>query len=261
MKTSIFSKFSFRLAPLLALLLVSCQADVRLAGTLTDRGVINRSNIELGNVYLWNRAQKTITRVNKIDASTQQLTPPTAPVNSNVGVSTGASFVGGATLTSEEQVALEAEVASRSSIVSKELSTSGFRSPIGALIDAINADPNGWLQSLNVTRENVELPNDTFLVFVHDISVGKSLSVTVDRQRAVGASFKSNTIKTPSGNLKFRIIDAGKLELDSPSGNTNLYARLSAYKTTSGGNNGLSLRLYSDKGLMTDLANTFVTGN
>lgn len=245
---------------LLSAALAGCKANMQLSGTVTDRGVINRSNLDLGQVYIWNRAEGSSNRVYTIDSERAQLTRATAPVNSSVNFLRSASFIGGVDLSAEQKATLEAEVGSRSSVISTELSTQGFRAPVNTLIESVRANPDEWYQRLGLERDgDLLLPANTYLILVQDVSKGQSLNVKVDRELATRNAFTSNTIRMASGNLRFRIVDAAHLQFVARDEPAVLFANLSVY-TTHRASNGLGFRRVVDAHLMDDLADTFISG-
>jgi hypothetical protein len=175
------------------LALASCEtANINVGGALTSQGYVNRSEIALGEVYLWDRVTNTSRRVNFVEPSPNLLTPPSPRRTLDVSFTQGIEFTGGVDgLTGDQVIDLVNEVKSRSSIESAEVTSIGFRDPLDAILEEIRADRARWYRSLEVT-DDLTLPDGLVLVLVSGVTSGKSLAVEVDQQVAAEESVRSS---------------------------------------------------------------------
>lgn len=234
-------------------------AKVGVSGSLTSKGYVNRSEVALGNVYLWHREEGSARRVQVVDPEKHRLTRPSPPRDDSVSFEQQASFEGGAKLDDSQQADLLLEVARRSSVASKQLSTVGFVDPLNALLDEIRADKTRWYRSLELS-DDLTFDDGVFLVLVSEVSSGQSLQVQVEGSAAAGAQYASNSVRLPSGNLKFEIVDTNKIDFTANDENgTILFARLIPY-VASKGPNGVQFQTAKDKSALGDLAKALASG-
>jgi len=243
---------------LLALVLSGCVARFGVEDTLTERGLINRGNLDLGMVYLWDRAEGTTRRIGIIDPETAALRRPTPPRDISVTLTGGAEFKGGVRLSEAAETELAAEVAGRSSILSKGIFTTGFANPRKALTDAIRGAPEDWLPALDYPPAP-DAPT-RYVVIVSDVTRGDQLTVTVDQTAAAGTTFVSQQVRAGGAAIRFRIVDAGNLRIEGTGDSQPvLYATVLPFKVAQGAN-GPAFPSVTDARAMQDLAKAFASG-
>ncbi|MCW2305230.1 hypothetical protein M2324_003649 [Rhodovulum sulfidophilum] len=250
-------KYTILAAGALAFLSACNPAQLGVSGSLTSKGYINRSEVSLGNVYLWDRSSETARRVNFVDPDKHPLIPRSAERDETVTFKQGAEVSGNVELTEAEISNLSLEVARRSSVAGKALSSEGFRDPLAALLNEIRADKERWYRSLELD-ENFRLEDNVVLVLVSEVTIGNSLRVEVDKTAAAGATFSSRTVSTARGDLKFEISDTNQIDVTNADGSV-LFARMIPY-TASQGPNGVRFATVRDKEAVADLAEVLASG-
>jgi hypothetical protein len=68
-------KYAILAAGALAFLSACNPTQLGVSGSLTSKGYINRSEVSLGYVYLWDRSNETARRINFVDPDNHPLTP------------------------------------------------------------------------------------------------------------------------------------------------------------------------------------------
>lgn len=197
---------------LLLFCLAACSqvADVALTSAETQQGLLNVANNRIGYVFLWDRDGGTLTRVGLIEPTKANAFTDPSGTDLTVSVERGAQVVGGAKLTPEQEVALEAEVASRASIVSKDLRTTAFRYPIDALAAQMRADPS-MVDRMNV-RDVIAADGRQLYVLAYEVAASRSTELQVGREAAAGATFSSSVLPAQG---KFRIVDASRFKVEA----------------------------------------------
>ncbi|WP_171665855.1 hypothetical protein [Ruegeria sp. HKCCD6228] len=174
----------------------------------TEKGLLNVNNVRLGYVWIWDRSSDQIQRVDIISPQpSNRFSDPTG-YDASVSFETGAKFNGNVSLTDTEISALEAEVSRRSTLKSKNLRTDAFRSPVQGFIDALNGNPERFVASLQL-MDVINSNGKKLYVIADEVGFSEFTNLSVDGRAAVGTEFEASSVKA---NLKFEVIDAGKLE-------------------------------------------------
>ena len=250
-------KYAILAAGALAFLSACNPAQLGVSGSLTSKGYINRSEVSLGYVYLWDRSNETARRINFVDPDNHPLTPSSQARDESVTFKQGAEVSGNVDLTEAEISDLSLEVASRSSVAGEALSSQGFQDPLEALLNEIRADKDRWYRSLELD-DKLRLPENVVLVLVSEVTNGNSLRVEVDETAAAGVTFASRTVSTARGVLQFEISDTNQINVTNADGSV-LFARMIPY-TASEGPNGVQFSTVRDKDAIADLAQVLASG-
>lgn len=193
----------------LVLLLAACDsAQVIMSRAYTEKGLLNVNNVRLGYVWIWDRSSDQIQRVDIISPQPSNKFSDQTGFDTSVSFETGAKFNGNVTLTAAEVSALEAEVSRRSVLKTENLRTEAFRSPVQGLIDALNGDPDKFIASLQL-MDVISSNGEKLYVVADEVGFSEFTELSIDGKTALGTEFEASSVKA---NLKFEVIDAGKLE-------------------------------------------------
>ena len=241
-------------------LLTACQAKIGVSNGLTSKGYINRSEVALGNVYLWQRDGGGTVRVNFVDPEKHPLTPRRPAKDETVTLTRGIEFQGGSELDAQQIADLTFEVRNRSGIDAKAISTIGFRDPLKALLEEIRADRPAWHASLELDEATLTHPDGAIVVLVSEVTRGRQLTLEVDTNAAAGATFEAESVRKGSGKVEFKIVDTNKIDIvTTDAAGVPLFARLIPY-VPSRGSNGVKFRTVKDSTVVLDLAKTLAAG-
>lgn len=209
----------------------------------TEKGLLNINNNRLGYVWIWDRSSEQIQRVDIISPLPENSFSDTSGFDSSVSFETGAKFNGNVSLTNAEITALEAEVSRRSVLRSENLRTTAIRSPVQALIDSLNQNPERFISSLQLF-DVIEANGEKLYVIAHEVGFSELTELSVDGKSALGTDFEAGDVKA---NLKFEVIDAGKMEFKGRDGNlAPTFFRFAIIRPTMGDDNLPKFRTVTD---------------
>lgn len=231
----------FKYIGLLAfLVLVSCDtAQVIMSRAYTEKGLLNVNNVRLGYVWIWDRSTDQIQRVDIISPQPENEFSDTTGFDTSVSFESGAKFSGNIKLTNAEISALETEVSRRSVLSSENLQTRAFRSPVRGLINSLNANPERFISSLQLL-DVIATNGQKLYVIADEVGFSESTELSVDGKNAFGTEFEAGNIKA---NLKFEVVDAGKLEIKGRNGGlAPTFFRFSIIRPTFGTDNNPKFR-------------------
>ncbi|MEM9128206.1 MAG: hypothetical protein AAGA97_00540 [Pseudomonadota bacterium] len=218
-------------------------AQFSIESAQTPRGVSNVNNIRLGYLYIWNREQNLLSRIEVIKASEDEIFSPDDGFDISVSLERGARFDGGLSLSQVEVAALEAEVSSRASFESKNLLPKVIKSPITALANAMNQQPDRYISSMDF-RNIVETDGQSLYVIASEISYSDSTQFKLDDKDAVGGSFQFNAVKP---GLKFVVSNAGAININGVNGQpAPTFVRFTIVEPYWGANNNAHFKTRSD---------------
>ncbi|MEL6652959.1 MAG: hypothetical protein AAFQ87_19325 [Bacteroidota bacterium] len=200
----------------------------------TEKGLLNVNNVRLGYVWIWDRSTDQIQRVDIISPLESNKFSDRTGFDTSVSFETGAKFNGNVSLTDAEVSALEAEASRRAVLKSENLRTEAFRSPVQGLIDALNGNPTKFIASLQL-MDVINSNGEKLYVVADEVGYSEATELSVDGKTAVGTDFEAGNVKA---NLKFEIIDAGKLEFRGRDGSlAPTFFRFSIIRPTLGSDN------------------------
>lgn len=184
-------------------------ADLTMSNSLTEKGLINNSNVRLGYVWLWDRDTNTIQRVDSIDPTqaSRNLAQDSSGFDTTVSYETGATFSGNIDLTAVEISALEVQVSRRSRLVVTNLQNTSIRSAITAMTTALNTDFEQFSASIGL-QDAISSKGHQLYVIATEVAFSGSLTFEVDNVTAANTEFSASDIRA---NLGFRVTDAGQL--------------------------------------------------
>lgn len=239
-------------------------AQMNLHSTLTERGVIATRGTTLGQVLLWSPNTHNVGPASVVASSgnPEYYLDGARPGDLEIKFTGKAQFAGGAKLTASEEVELEAEVGSKSSLRLVNSIKHGFETPAFALKEAINAAPEKWASALEYEIGFPADPNETYIVMAYAQSLADKITVEVDRQVAVGAEFESKVVKVSGANLKYQIQDAASLTL-SKSGEERLpvFVEFVVLRMTEKANGNPQFRTVKDNKILAKLFDDLKAGN
>lgn len=205
----------------------------------TEKGLLNVNNVRLGYVWIWDRTSDQIQRVDIITPQPNNSFADQTGFDTSISFETGAKFNGNVSLTDTEIRALEAEVSRRSALKSENLRTEAFRSPVQGLIDAFNGNPEKFVASLQLI-EVINSNGEKLYVIADEVGFSEVTELSVDGTSAVGTEFDAGSVKA---NLKFQVIDAGRLEFRGRDGGlAPTFFRFSIIRPTFGSDNNPKFR-------------------
>ncbi len=193
----------------LCAVLAGCNtAQLIMSDAETTQGSLNVSNVQLGDVFVWDTDNKKISRIALLDRPQAELKAVNIGYDVTSSVSSGVEFVGNIRLPQTSIDAIEIEAARRSSFQTRNLQRVAIIRPITSLVREIRENPAELNEALEISRV-IESQGKLLYVIVSEVGLSESTKLTTDDRSAVGAEFD---IKGLSGGLKFKIIDAGELK-------------------------------------------------
>jgi hypothetical protein len=199
----------------LCVVLAGCNtAQLIMSDAETTQGSLNLSNVQLGDVFVWDIDNKQISRVALLDRPKAELKEANIGYNVKSSVNGGVEFVGDIRLPQTSIDAIEIEAARRSSFQTRNLQRVAIIRPITSLVREIRENPAELNEALEISRV-IESQGKLLYVIVSEVGLSESTELTTDNRSAVGAKFD---VKGLSGGLKFKIIDAGELEFTGRNG-------------------------------------------
>ena len=196
-------------------LLTGCNtANLVMANVETRQGLLNLNNVRLGYLFIWDRKNAQIRRIDILDRPHSELYADSRGFDLDISVEGGAEFVGNIDLTEAEIDVVETEASRRSSFETRNLQTVAIRNPVGSIVSALNSDPTHYIDSLEI-RDVVNSGGELLYVLVSEIGLTESTELLTDRKISAGATFDVQGI---GGGLKFKLVDAGKLRFGGRNG-------------------------------------------
>lgn len=247
----------FAVLPLIALIFVSgCTANFRLDSSKTENGFLASRNEAVGTVYLWPRGTSQLQRAGIVEISEFRHRPQGGR-NSTISFSSDAEYAGGAQLTDQQKVYAGIAIKNRSTLKTTNEILLGYSAPRNAFIEAVRADPDFWLTALEV--ENGVPENAPRVVFIHEVVAGESIKLSVEGVTDASAEFPLDGVA--NANTRFKIINAGSLEITSQSAGSRvpLYSRVAVFDMVDGLVGPAFPRVQDD--VLDELAEVLAAGN
>lgn len=149
---------------LAALTLAGCvkTANVALGDAVTSRGIINRAELELGQVYIWDRTEDSATRLLTIDVPQSDLSGSernarNVEVSFERGVELTANAALSRVLNEDLEIQLRNEARNRTRLRTLNSRQIELANPYSTLEEYIDANPSDWynaMESVGVNNSN-----------------------------------------------------------------------------------------------------------
>jgi len=253
-------KFTLYMTVAVFLIATGCTktANITLGDEITSRGMINRAELALGQVYLWNRAEDSATRLVTIAIPSAEL----AGGNRNArdveakferGIEISANAELKKILDDDLEVQLQNEATNRTLLKTSNSSQLELSNPFITLDNYVDGSPKGWygaMETIGATASNdYQIGDDEYLVLVSEVVQGTALNLQVDRSvvTTAGAEFASQV----DADINFKISDVGSVTITSADP-TVLLADVTVYKTRRS-QNGMGFTLQTDRTLLGEL--------
>lgn len=235
--------------------LAGCTARYKLNSSLTENGFLASRNIPVGTVYLWPQGSSRLQRVGEVGIS-EFRHPQRAARNASVSFSTSAEYAGGARLTEQQKIDAGVEIQNKSSLQTQNEVLSGYTAPRNALIAAVRGEPDFWHTGLEV--ENGVPENAPRVVFVYEVVEGDKIELEIEGVSSASAEFPLDGIA--GSNVKFKVINAGQLKIESTVQGTRvpLYSRVAVFDMVDGPNGPAFPRVQED--VLRELARVLAAG-
>lgn len=250
--------FFFALAATLVAVGCTKTANITLNDEVTSRGLINKPQMSIGQVYLWDRPGKSAVRLLTINVPDSELSgknrnPLDIVTKFERGIEISANANLARVLDSELEADLKNEASNRTKLVTKQARRVELSNPVDALVNYIKSDPDKWYDTMataGVSAENeYQLAEGKYLVLVSEEVRGTALDLEVDTTNVTSSGF-SFASKIDS-DIEFKISDVGSVVFESKAP-TALLVNVVAYKTNAKPK-GMGFSLRDDKELLADL--------
>ena len=220
---------SLSVAVLVPVVLSSCVAKMKLKESITQKGLVCSNRASLGQFFLWDGSQKTLSTLNTFDKPSTNLIKDLSGSDETVRFKSAAEFAGGVNLTAQEEANLEAEVSSMSSLEAKGLKKYAYKNVVKAITDEMNLNAD-FIDTMEVDRA-IGSNGQLLYVLINELTLGTSLETKVEGVAAVKGSGSSQKFKATSANIDFKIIDTASLNIKGTDGSeTRLFYRFSVYR-------------------------------
>lgn len=227
MKTSTVP--SLVVAALIPVVLSSCVAKIKLNESLTLKGLVCSNGASLGQFFLWDSGQKTLSTLNTLDKPSTNLIKDLSGTDEIVKFESAAEFTGGININDQKKADLEAEVSSMSFIEAKGIKKYAYKNVVKAITDEMNSNSD-FIDTMEVDRA-IASNGELLYVLVHELTIGTSLETKVKGVAAVTGSGALQKFKATSANIDFKIIDTALLNIKGTDGaETRLFYRFSVYR-------------------------------
>lgn len=168
-------------------------ASFEIGNAKTPRGLLNVNNARLGYLYIWNRKENILNRIDSVDYKEWEISDKEG-FDVKTSIDSGVKFTGGLSISDAEIVKLESEIKSKSIVESKNLRNVTISSPVRAMRNITNSLSGDDVDDLQV-REVINSDGNLLYVLVSQVVETDSTEIKFDGGTSAGGKILIKEIR------------------------------------------------------------------